>query len=150
MSDHKIPRIRALHWCTDQIMSGALAQMELTASQGCVLGYLNHQKQPPCPRDIEEAFNMSHSCTAGILCRLEKKGFIEFFPDEEDHRCKRIRLLPKSQECHALMHETILGIEKRMVQDFTDEEQAQFIRLLNRAIINMGGNPNSHYIKEEL
>lgn len=145
----KIHRIRMLHWCTDQIMSDALSQMELTASQSCVMGYLSRQKQPPCPRDIEEAFEMSHSCAAGILNRLEKKGFIEFRPDTQDRRCKRIYILPKGLACHCHMHETIMDIEQRMVRDFTPEEREQFVRLLDRAIINMGGNPNGHPHKEE-
>lgn len=147
--EHKIPRIRMLHWCTDQLLSEALSQMDLTASQGCVLGYLSRQQAPACPRDIEEKFHMSHSCVAGILSRLEKKGFLEFFPDEADRRCKRIRMLPKSQECHAHMHAVIKSIEERMVRDFTPEEQAQFIRLLERAIANMGGFPENRCHKEE-
>lgn len=130
-------------------MSEALSQMELTASQGCIMGYLAHQKRPPCPRDIEEAFEMSHSCVAGILCRLEKKGFIRFCPDEQDHRRKRIMLLPKGNACISHMRENLQSVENRMVQNFTPEEQAQFNQLLYRAIINMGGNPNGRPHKEE-
>ncbi len=141
----KIPRIRALHWATDQMMSEALSQMELTASQGVVLGYLSRQQEAKCPRDIEEAFHLSHACTAGILSRLEKKGFLEFKPDETDRRCKRVYLTEKAAAVHAHMLECIAGIEERMIQDFTLEEQQQFVALLDRAIANMG----SQVMKEE-
>ena len=141
--------IRVLHWCTDQAMTNALAQMELTASQGHIMGYLAHREQPPCSRDIEEAFRMSHPTVSGLLSRLEKKGFIEFRPDEEDRRIKRIFILPKGRECLELMHSTIQQTEARMVQDFTPEEQSQFTDLLNRAIRNMGHTPCKRKNKEE-
>lgn len=142
-------RIRILHWCTHQKITDALAQMELTASQGRIMGYLAHQKTPPCARDIEETFQLSHPTVSGILSRLEKKGFIAFTADEEDRRCKRICIQPKGQELTALMERTILNTEHRLVQGFTPEEQAQFEALLERAILNMGGHPCHQIPKEE-
>ena len=38
--------IRILHGCTDQIMSAAVAQMELTPVQSRIMGYLAHRKEP--------------------------------------------------------------------------------------------------------
>lgn len=131
------PRFRALHCCTDQIMSDALSQMELTASQGRVMGFIARQPSPPCPRDIEEHFHLSHPSVCGTLSRMEKKGFIEFRPDESDHRCKRIFMAPKGMECCARMHQVIDSIENRVVTGFTPEEQAVFSDLLDRAIRNI-------------
>lgn len=115
--------------------------MELTASQGCIMGYLYHRQQPACAKDIEEAFEMSHSCVSGLLSRLEKKGFLALRPDEQDRRCKRIYILPKGRACYSHMRETLQSIDDRIVQGFTPEEQAQFSRLLYQAVVNMGGNP---------
>lgn len=112
------------------------------------MGYLAHREQPPCSRDIEEDFRMSHPTVSGLLTRLEKKGFIEFRPDDSDRRIKRIFILPKGQECLELMHDTIRAAEAQMVQDFTSEEREQFSDLLTRAIHNMGGR-NCHRHKEE-
>jgi DNA-binding MarR family transcriptional regulator len=141
--------LRVLHWCTDQTMTGALARMDLTAAQGHIMGYLAHSPNPPCSRDIEEAFQLSHPTVSGLLSRLEKKGFIEFRPDEKDRRCKRIHMLPKGQACIELMHRTIRENEERIVQGFSDEEKAQFASLLERAISNMGGSPCQRNQKEE-
>ena len=82
--------IRVLNTCTDQAMTNALAAMELTGAQGRLMGYIAHSNTPPCAKDIEEAFQLSHPTVSGLLARLEKKGFIEFRPDEHDKRCKRI------------------------------------------------------------
>ena len=149
MPKHYGHMLRVLHWCTDQTMTGALAQMDLTAAQGHIMGYLAHSPNPPCSRDIEEAFQLSHPTVSGLLSRLEKKGFIEFRPDEQDRRCKRIHMLPKGQACIELMHRTIRENEERIVQGFSDAEKAQFASLLERAISNMGGSPCQRKLKEE-
>lgn len=141
--------LRILHSCTDQAMSNALAAMELTAAQGHIMGYLAHRKDPPCPRDLEEAFHLSHPTVSGLLSRLEKKDFIALRTDENDRRCKRIYVLPKGREYQETMHKTILANEEKLVQGFTDEEKEQFAQLLNRAIRNMGGNPCKRKHKEE-
>jgi len=141
--------LRILHWCTDQSVTAALEKMDLTAAQGHIMGFLAHQKQPPCPRDIEAEFQLSHPTVSGLLQRLEQKGFIELRPDPEDRRCKRIYTLPKGEACHELMHSIFLENERRLVEGFTPEEQEQFGRLLHRAITNMGGNPCRVKHKEE-
>lgn len=140
---------RILHWCTDQAMTEALSQMDLTAAQGHIMGYLARRREPPCCRDIEEAFRLSHPTVSGLLARLEKKGFIEFRPDPVDRRCKRIWILPKGQQCHETLHRTIDKTDAQMVQNFTEDEKAQFAVFLNRAIVNMGGGPSNHTPKEE-
>ncbi len=141
--------IRILHWCTDQNMTNALENMELTAAQGHIMGYLTHREQPACPRDVEEEFHLSHPTVSGLLSRLEKKGFIACRPDETDRRCKRIHVLDKGKQYRETMHRTILENEERMVRDFTEEEKALFARLLGRAIDNMGGSPCQRKHKEE-
>lgn len=130
-------------------MTNALESMELTASQGHIMGFLAHRKTPPCPRDIEAEFQLSHPTVSGLLSRLEQKGFIELRADPEDRRCKRIYVLQKGKECQELMHNTIQENERRIVQGFTPEEQEQFAAMLHKAITNMGGNPCRRKHKEE-
>ncbi len=149
MSKHYGYKFRVLHWCTDQSMTNALAQMDLTSAQGHILAYLSHQPSPPCPKDIEEAFHLSHPTVSGLLGRMEKKGFIALRMDEKDKRSKRVDILPKGQECLERMHQTILENEKKIVQGFTEAEQEQFSAFLERAIANMGGGPCKRKHKED-
>ena len=149
MQPHFGHLLRIAHWCTDQSMTTALETLELTAAQGHIMGYLIHCPEPPCPRDVEETFHLSHPTVSGILSRLEQKGFLELRPDPNDRRCKRIWVLPKGMECHEVMHRTIATNEERMVQDFTPEEREQFLSFLKRAIENMGHSPCYPKTKEE-
>ena len=149
MAQHFGHLIRILHWCTDQAMTNALETMELTASQGRIMGYISRCEKPPCPRDVEEAFQLSHPTVSGILSRMEQKGFLELRPDPDDRRCKRIYILPKGIQCHERMHQTILETEERLVQGFTQQEREVFFQLLKRAIDNMGHTPCHIKPKEE-
>ena len=149
MHSHYSARFRILHNCADQRMNSALAQMDLTAAQGRIVGYIARSKEPPCARDLEEFFRLSHPTVSGLLSRLEKKEFLEFRPDPDDRRCKRIYLLPKGVQCHERIIQTILEMEQTVVQGFSQEEEALFSRLLDRVICNLGGNICYRPIKEE-
>lgn len=141
--------MRILHWQFDLTVSNALAEMDLTASQGQIMGFLTHRKDPPCSRDIEEAFHLSHPTVSGLLSRLEKKGFIEFRPDSRDRRCKRIYILPKGQACHETIRQTIEAYEAKVVADFTEDEKELFAQFLNRSIANLGPKPCEQTCKED-
>lgn len=141
--------IRILHCSTRQETTKVLASMDLTSAQGHIMGYLEHCETPPCARDIEERFRLSHPTVSGLLSRLEKKEFITFRPDENDRRCKRIYVLPKGKEFSQTIWQTILDTESRLVADFTEEEKAQFRSFLARAVVNMGGDPDFHPDKED-
>ena len=141
--------LRILHWCLDQSVTNALAEVELTAAQGPILGYLSRRETPPCPRDIEQEFHLTHPTVSGLLSRLEKKGFISLEPDTRDRRVKRIRLLEKGRQCSESIHQTILHNEDRLVQGFSEEEKEQFYSYLTRACQNMGCGPCCRKPKEE-
>ncbi len=140
---------RMLHWLTDQAITARLEEVELTASQGRIMGYLAHCGAAPCPRDIEEEFRLSHPTVSGLLTRLEKKGFLELKADPGDRRCKRIHITEKGRGFNQTIHDTILGMEERMVQDFSQEEKEQFRDYFSRAITNMGGCMEGPHCKEE-
>ncbi len=130
-------------------MTDALAKMDLTSAQGRIIGYLAHQAQPPCARDIEEVFQLSHPTVSGLLSRLEKKGFIRLDPDPVDRRCKRVVLLPKGNACNEVIRLQIQENEDRIVQGFSEAEKEQFLNYLQRAMDNMGHHSCEHRSKEE-
>ncbi len=128
---------RILHAAADQRITAALAQMDLTAAQGHILGYLGHRTAPPCPKDLEQAFQLSHPTVSGLLSRLEKKGFIALDADSADRRCKRIHLLPRGEQCNQQIRRVIGQFEAQIVQGFSPEEKQQLTQLLTRAIENI-------------
>lgn len=136
------PRVKQLHTLTNQCMRQTFEQEGLTHTQSRVLGYLSdHQEPRPCPKDVEEAFSLSHPTVSGILARLEEKGFLVFQTDAQDRRCKRITVTDKALGVHAQVRATIDRMEAQMTEGFTDEEKMELSDLLDRVIRNMGGEP---------
>ena len=122
----------------EQILNREVTQLDLTAAQGHVIGYLTHTPQPPCARDLESFFGLSHPTVSGMLSRMEAKGFIQLRPDEKDRRIKRIYLLEKGMACSVRIQEVLLDNERLIVDGFSEEEIKQFESYLHRAIENLG------------
>lgn len=136
--------VRVLNFAISQSLTQALAEMELTSAQGRIMGYLALSPEPPCAKDIEEKFHLSHPTVSGLLARLEKKGFIESRPDEADRRCKRIYMLPKGADCNERIYRVIQENERKLVAGFSETEKQQFSSLLTRAANNLGCDPQFH------
>ena len=131
---------KKLHFLMEQAINQRLLELDLTTAQGHAIGYLTHAKEPPCARDIETAFGLSHATVSGILSRMESKGFIEQRPDPHDRRVKRIFLLEKGTACSESIWRRIRESEGIMAEGFTDEELEQFRGYLSRAISNLEQN----------
>ena len=138
-----------LQSCAEQTLTAAMEEMELTAAQGHLMGYLIHSREPRCPRDVEKAFHLSHPTVSGLLSRLEQKGFVELRTDPEDRRFKRIYLLPKAWQLDERISRTLEGNERKMTDGFTQQEREEFAALLQRAIHSMGGELRCQHGKEE-
>ncbi len=65
--------LKVLSGCMKASMDNALASMDLTSAQGHIMGYLAQRSQPPCSRDIEETFHMSHPTVSGAAVPAGKR-----------------------------------------------------------------------------
>ena len=138
---------RSLDCALGRQMDQALSGMDLTFSQGHIMGYLAHCGTPPCAKDIEDRFHLSHPTVSGLLARLEKKEFIALREDPDDRRRKLVYILPKGQECNETMAAVIRNGDKKLLEGFTPEEKVQFLDYLLRALHNV--TPDFDPIKEE-
>ena len=129
--------IKKLHFLMEQAINQRLLEMDLTSAQGHVIGFLRRSKEPPCAKDLETAYGLSHATVSGILSRMEAKGFIEQRPDSRDRRVKRIFLLERGLACSQSIWQHIEESERTMSAGFSPEEQAQLRTFLSRAISNL-------------
>lgn len=142
--DHLGHSFKKLHFLMEQAINQRLVELDLTTAQGHAIGYLSHAKEPPCARDIETAFGLSHATVSGILSRMEAKGFIEQRPDPDDRRIKRIYLLEKGQACSQQIGQHIRDTERSMADGFTQQELEQFRSFLRRATCNLSSIPQQN------
>ena len=133
----------------EQIMNREVQKLDLTAAQSQIIGFLTFRPDPPCARDLEEYFHLSHATVSGLLSRMEAKDFIEVRPDPVDRRVKRIYLREKGHACSQRTKEVIDEINQLLLDGFLPEEQEQFERYLRRAAENLGGKSLHPYHKRE-
>ena len=136
-NEHLGHSFKKLHFLLDQAINQRLLELDLTTAQGHVIGYLTHAKEPPCARDLETDFGLSHATVSGILSRMEDKGFIAIEPDPKDRRVKRIRLLERGNACSREILLRIHETERILSEGFSPEELELFRSYLKRAIQNL-------------
>ena len=135
--NHLGHHFKKLHFLMEQNMNRQLQELDLTSAQGHFIGFLTHAPEPPCARDLEASFGLSHATVSGVLSRMESKGFIEVRPDPRDRRVKRIYLLEKGVACSKGIRDRIDRSEQQIARDFSPEELALFYSFLSRAEHNL-------------
>jgi len=135
---HLGPRLRIINQLICQYMDRDLQAMDITSSQAFVMRYLSSRSdEASYQKDIERRFHLSHPTVSGILQRLESKGFVEFLPEPDDKRKKRIVLTPKAQLLEQDIRENVNELEKTMIRSLTESETAQLFSLLDRITENL-------------
>ena len=133
------PRIKRISNAMDRKRTLDMEDMDLTSSQGQVLGFLARRKEEAVsPADIGRHFGLSHPTVTGILQRLEAKGFVAYAQDPADRRKKQVYATEKALDCHEHIVERFLQTERQMTRGLTEAEKAGLLALLDRVIENMG------------
>ncbi|MCI8622749.1 MAG: MarR family transcriptional regulator [Provencibacterium sp.] len=113
--------------------NNALRPQDMTLAQLDVLVELD--RAPDGKRslkELEQILHVAQSTAAGIIARLEQKGFAEGFGDAGDRRVKLVRITPAGIECvrSALHHRA--EAEERLLSDLTETERDIFYTLLKK------------------
>lgn len=87
--------------------------------------------------ELKEHLKLSQSTVAGIIARLEAKGLIEKTADEADAR--KAILMPTTQGrlLEEPLKEIAIHTQQHLVEGMSEEEEAEFSRLLQIALDNM-------------
>ena len=113
-----------------------MAEYGLTSIQADVLVFvlMTYQKREVNQLDVQAVFKLTNPTVSGIVDRLEEKGFIKRVRSEKDARFRSLVALPKG----IALEETLLSCadeaERFLGQNMSDEEQAEFERLLKVAL----------------
>ena len=110
-----------------------LRQQGLTLSQMNVLMELDaipgHQLTL---KELEGLLHVAQSTAAGIVTRLEQKGFVESFTDENDRRVKKVAITPSGMECCKNAASDVARMETQLLSGLTDTEKSLFRDLLEK------------------
>lgn len=83
-------------------------------------------------KELEQILRVAQSTAAGIIARLEQKGFAEGFGDAGDRRIKRVRITPAGAACVcAALHHRV-EVEEMLLSGLTETERDSFYTLLKK------------------
>lgn len=113
--------------------NNALRDQDMTLAQ---LEALNQLDQAPggqySLKELEQILHIAQSTAAGIISRLEQKGFVEGFGDAEDRRIKLVQITPAGTECVRLSMHYRVEAEERLLSGLTEAERDIFYVLLKK------------------
>ena len=125
--------IRQIHTEWEKNANNLLRKDDLTLSQINVLMELDKTPGNQMElKEMERRLHVAQSTTAGIVHRLEQKGFVEIFPSAEDRRVKFVRITPEGKRCCDNARVNMRSEEEHFTAALTQEEQAQLTALLQK------------------
>ncbi len=130
-----------LKMITDKIKIQAdanLAQHDLTLTQSRVLGYLEQNGGIATQKEIEGFLQVSHPTVAGVIGRMEQKGFVSCRPDPADKRSKIVCQTERAAAIAQDMHATIQATEQQMLRSLTLEQIAALEDALRTIYADLG------------
>ena len=117
-----------LKMITDKIKIQAdanLAQHDLTLTQSRVLDYLARNGGTATLKEIEGFLQVSHPTVAGVIGRMEQKGFVSCRPDPADKRSKLVCQTARATEIAHQMQATIAAAEQQMLRSLSPKQIAE-------------------------
>ncbi len=130
--------LKSLHDRLEKRANNTLRGKDLTMMQVAVLMELQKaEHKQRSMKDLEHIFCLAQPTVAGIISRLEQKGFVEAFGDTSDKRIKLVHITPTGEACCQEAAGYMAEAEARLLHGFSEEEKALFHQLLARAAENM-------------
>ena len=113
--------------------NNALRSQNLTIAQLGALMVLNQSPERQIPlKELERKLHVAQSTAAGIITRLEQKGFVESFGDAADRRIKMVRITQQGVQCCLSAEQNMNQEETLLLSGLTDTEKLIFISLLQK------------------
>ena len=113
--------------------NNALRLQNITLAQLEVLDQLNQApKGQYSLKEFEQILHVAQSTAAGIISRLEQKGFVAGLGDAADRRIKQVQITSAGVECvrNALHHR--IKAEELLLSNLTEAERDIFYMLLKK------------------
>lgn len=125
--------IKQIHDELGKKANAMLRVQDLTLSQMNVLMELeaadSHQLSL---KELERLLHVAQPTAAGIVVRLEQKGFVESFTDENDRRVKMVSISASGMECYRNAAADVAVMEAQLLHELTEPEKILFRDLLEK------------------
>lgn len=125
--------IKQIHDGLEKKVNALLRQQKLTRSQMTVLMELEtvHDHQLSL-KELESLLHVAQPTAAGIVIRLEQKGFVKCFMDESDRRVKKVIITNSGMACCQNAASDVKDMEAQLLCELTESEKILFRDLLEK------------------
>ena len=130
--------IKQIHDALERNANNALRNIDLTMAQvGVLLQLKSRPEQGLTLKELEKILHVAQSTAAGIVARLEQKGFVEGFGSLEDKRVKMVRITTAGIKCCLTADDDMKQAEEAMLTGLTEAERILFNTLLQKVSKNV-------------
>jgi DNA-binding MarR family transcriptional regulator len=125
--------IKIIHDSFEREANNTMRPQGLTAAQGTALQILfNEGNGQMTLKEFEKHLHVAQSTAAGIVARLEQKGFVKCLGDPKDRRIKIVHLTKSGEECCRLGNAHLAATEDRVFSPLSEDEHRELFRLLDK------------------
>lgn len=130
--------IKQIHDRMEKHANNAMRKNGVTMMQVSVLLALQDTVEKQLSmKELERTFGVAQSTVAGIVSRLEQKGFVKAYSDASDKRVKLVHITAEGERCCAEAAYHKEEAEQMLLKGFSAEERKLLGKLLERAARNM-------------
>lgn len=116
------------------LMDQRLLPSGLTTQQAAVLSAIEMAGRPTTMTETARMLGMSHQNVKQLATALERKGFLEIVPDEQDARSKRMQTTRKHRKFWAKRNPQDHVCVAQWLSGLDEAETATLARLLAKAL----------------
>lgn len=125
--------IKQIHDYMEKNANNNLRSQGLTMAQvGALMELHSTEEHQMSLKELERRLHIAQSTAAGIVVRLEQKGFLESFGDATDRRVKMVRMTPKGEKCFQSAEENMKCADEKLLGSLTMEERMTLLHLLKK------------------
>ena len=125
--------IKKIHDNLEKKINKTLKDSDLTMSQMEALIILSeHTDGQMSLKALEHELHVAQSTAAGIVSRLEQKGFIEAYGQSDDKRIKNVRITENGMKYCESAAKDMDKVEKELLKNLSEDEKSTLNQLLEK------------------
>ncbi len=129
---------REVYMLMEKTRNRVFLERGVTSAQMGVLVTLDMSGEPFLTmKELEKRMCLAQSTVAGLVGRLEQKGFVECGIDERDRRIKWVKRSEAGVQLCQHTREEMQRLDREMLKDLSEEEREAFVRLLDRLRVSL-------------
>ncbi len=134
-NDYHITTFQMLYNIIQKKCQNAVRDLDITMSQGGVIAAILESPDGKISlKELEKKLQLSQSVTAGLVTRLEQKGFVESFGSEEDKRIKILRVTASGKEKCFAGQKILVEVEKEILAPLSETEKNNMYKILDKLL----------------